>query len=194
LILLALSFVALLPDCASACTCGVEGSPKERARGAIADSDAVFSGEVVELDKEPPDTEMVKGTMLTVMGEGGRESTVTLQVSEVWKGPEQQTVRFTTPVDDGISCALPFEEGREYLVYASGEQGLEVGGCSETKPLSAADADLALLGISGEEPKDVADEVLSDTSGGLPTPAVIGLAGLAIAGSLLLAARLLRAG
>jgi len=174
--------------------CAIEGSPKERAEGAIADSDAVFSGEVVDLDKEPPETEMVEGTMLTVMGGGERKSTVTLQVFEVWKGPRQQTVQFTTPVADGISCAFPFEEGREYLVYANGGQDLKVGGCSETKPLSAADADLALLGSSGEEPKDVADEVLSDTSGGLPTPAVIGLAGLAVTGSLVLAMRLLRAG
>ncbi len=194
LILLSLSFVALLPDCASACTCAIEGSPKERAEGAIADSDAVFSGEVVDLDKEPPETEMVEGTMMTVVGGGGRKSTVTLEVSEVWKGPRQQTVRLTTPVADGISCAFPFEEGREYLVYANGGQDLKVGGCSETKPLSAADADLALLGSSGEEPKDVADEVLSDTSGGLPTPAVVGLAGLAVTGSLVLAMRLLRAG
>ena len=108
LAVLALSLVALLPDCASACMCAVEGSPKERARGAIADSYAVFSGEVVELQKEPPETEMVEGTMLTVMGGGGRESTVTLRVSEVWKGPGQQTVQFITPVDDGISCAFPF--------------------------------------------------------------------------------------
>lgn len=191
LAVLALSFVALLPDCASACTCGVEGSPKERARGAIADSDAVFSGEVVKLEKEPPETEMVEGTMLTVVGGGGRKSTVTLRVSGVWKGPELQTVRFTTPVDDGISCAFPFEEGREYLVYANGEQDLEVGGCSETKPLSGAGADLALLG-EGEAPDG--GSTLSDTSGGVPPLAVIGLAGLALAGSLLLAARLLRAG
>ena len=194
LVLLALSLVALLPDCASACMCAVEGGPKARAEKAIAGSDAVFSGEVVELEKEPPDTEMVEGTMMTVMGGSGREATVTLQVSEVWKGPEQQTIRFTTPVADGISCAISFEEGREYLVYANGVRGLKVGGCSETKPLSGAEVDLALLGNGGERPQDGAGKVLSDTSGGLQTPVVIGLAGLAAAGSLLLAVRLLRAG
>jgi hypothetical protein len=194
LAVLALSLVVLLPDCASACMCAVEGGPKVRAREAIAGSDAVFSGEVVELEKEPPDTEMVEGTMLTVMGDGGREATVTLRVSEVWKGPTRQTVRFTTPVADGISCAHPFKEGREYLVFADGERDLEVGGCSETKPLSGAEVDLALLGNGGERPQDGAGKVLSDTSGGLQTPVVIGLAGLAAAGSLLLAVRLLRAG
>ncbi len=195
LALLLLSLVALLPDCASACMCAVEGSLKERAERAIAGSDAVFSGEVVGIEKEPPDTEMIEGTMLTVMGDGGREATVTLQVSEVWVGPTQRTVRFTTLVADGISCAHPFMEGREYLVYANGEQeDLEVGGCSETKPLSRAGTDLVLLGESGEKPEDGAGKALSDTSGGLQTPVVIGLLGLAVAGSLLLAVRILRAG
>jgi hypothetical protein len=193
LALLALSLVVLLPDCASACMCAVEGGPKERAKEAITDSDAVFSGEVVEFEKAPPETEMVEGTMLTVIGGGGREATVILQVSEVWKGPEQQTVRFTTPVADGISCAHPFKEGREYLVYANGEQDLRVDGCSETKPLSGADADLALLGTSSEKPKDVAGKALPDTSGGVSMGTMVGLAGLAVTGSLLLAVRLLRA-
>lgn len=192
LAVLALSLVALLPDCASACMCAIEGSPEERVREAIADSDAVLSGEVVELEKAPPDTDMVEGTMLTVVGGGGRKATVTLRVSEVWKGPKQQIVQFTTPVADGISCARPFEEGREYLVYANGEQDLRVGGCSETKQLSGADADLALLGNSSEKPKD--GGALSDTSGGVSVGAMVALAGLAVTGTLALTMRLLRAG
>ncbi len=191
LALLTLSLVALLPDCASACMCAIEGSPEERAKEAIADSDAVLSGEVVDLGKPPPDTEMVEGTMLTVVG-GGRKATVTLRVAEVWKGPKQRIVQFTTPVADGISCAHPFEEGREYLVYANGEQDLRVGGCSETKRLSEADADLALFGNSGEKPKD--GGALSDTSGGVSVGAMVALAGLAITAALVLAMRLLRAG
>ena len=192
LVLLALSLVALLPNCASACMCAIEGSPEERAREAIADSDAVLSGEVVEFEKAPPDTQMVEGTMLTVVGGGGRKATVTLRVSEVRKGPEQQIVQFTTPVADGISCAHPFEEGREYLVYANGEQDLRVGGCSETKMLPGAAANLALLGNSSERPKD--GGALSDTSGGVSVGAMVALAGLAVTGSLALAMRLLRAG
>jgi hypothetical protein len=174
--------------------CAIEGSPKERAEEALADSNAVFSGEVVDLEKAPPDTEMVEGTMLTVMGGGGREATVTLRVSEVWKGPQQQTVRFTTPVADGISCAHPFKEGREYLVYANGGQDLRVGGCSETKSLPEADVDLALLGNGGGKPKDGTDKPLSDTSGGVPVGAMFGLAGLAVTGSFVLAMQLLRTG
>ena len=169
--------------------CAIEGGPKERAGKAIAGSDAVFSGEVVELEKAPPDTQMVEGTMITITGGGGRETTATLRASEVWKGPKQQTVRFTTPVADGISCAHPFKEGREYPVYANGDQDLRVGGCSETKTLSDADVDLALLGNGAALEEGGA---LSDTSGGISVRATALVAGLVMAGSLFLAARLLR--
>ena len=187
--LLTLSLVALLPDRASACSCAaLPGTPRERAREALSGSTVVFSGEVVELEKPPPDTAMVEGTMLTVMGGGGRKATVTLRASEVWKGPRQQTVTITTDADSSMGCGYPFEEGREYLVYATGEDP-SVGLCSETKPLSEADADLGALG-DGEVPKDAG--ALSDTSGGVSVGAMVGLAGLAVTGSLLLAVRLLR--
>jgi hypothetical protein len=187
LTLLTLSLVALLPDCASACSCAaLPGTPQE----ILSRSKAVFSGEVVEFDKPPPATTMIEGTMMSMMGGGGPEATATLRVSEVWKGPRQQTMTVTTEADSGMGCGYPFEEGREYLVYATGNDP-SVGLCSETKPLSEADADLEALG-EGQKPEDVG--VLSDTSGGLSAPAGVGLAGLALAGSFLLAARLLRAG
>ena len=172
--------------------CAIEGSQKERAQRAISRSDAVFSGEVVgfeKLEKPPPDTMMMEETMLTVPSP--RKVAVTLRVSEVWKGPKQRTVWFTTPFADGGSCAIGFKEGREYLVYANGgRDGLRVDGCSETKQLSNAGADLALLGSSGEKPKDGDGEVLSDTSAGFSGPALAGLAGLALAASLLVVMRL----
>jgi hypothetical protein len=150
----------------------------------------VFSGEVVEFEKPPPDTATVEGTMLTVMGDAGRKATVTLRASEVWKGPRQQTVTITTEADSGMGCGYPFEEGREYLVYATGGEP-SVSLCGETKPLSDADADLEALG-DGEAANG--GDTLSDTSGALSTPAVIGLAGLTVTVSFLLAMRLLRAG
>jgi hypothetical protein len=192
LALLTLSLVALLPDCASACSCAaLPGTPQERASEALSGSTTVFSGEVVELEKPPPDTTMVEGTMLTVMGGGGRKATVTLRASEVWKGPRQQTVTITTEADSSMGCGYPFEEGREYLVYATGEDP-SVSLCSETKPLSGADADLALLGNSGEKPKD--GGAPSDTSVGVSVGAMVALAGLAVTASLALTMRLLRVG
>lgn len=180
--------VFLLPDCASACTCGFAGSQKERVESGLSHADAVFSGEVVDLEKSPPHTTMMEGTMTTVMG--GGNDTVSLRVSEVWKGPDQGTLQVSTPSQGG-ACGYHFEEGREYLVYAHGKQGLKTHICTETKPLAEADADLAVLG-EGERPPG--GEVLSDTSGGVSGLAMAGVAGLALAASFLVVMRLVRTG
>ena len=90
----------------------------------------------------------------------------------------------------GIACGSPFKEGREYLLYAYGKHDLKVDLCSESKPLSIAEADLAVLG-NGEKPTDGGD-ALNDTSGVVPAGAVLGLAGLAIVASLLVMVRLVR--
>jgi hypothetical protein len=113
--------------------------------------------------------------------------TVTLRASEVWKG----TGRGTLEVDVLQGCGNPFEEGRGYLVYAYGKQGLKTDSCTETKPLEKAGADLAVLG-DGERP--TGGEVLSDTSGGVSVRALAGLAGLALAASSLVVVRLVRTG
>jgi hypothetical protein len=196
LVLAVLGFVFLFPECASACTCVMpSGSQKERAERALADSEAVFSGEVVGYEKSPLDTTMMEGTMLTMMI-SPRPATVTLRVSEVWKGSKQQTVQVATDVADGVSCGYPFEKGQKYLVYAyGGQQGLKTDGCTETKLLSKAGADLEALGAS-EKPKDGGDdEALSDTSGGVSARAIAGMAGLLMAASLLVVVvRLVRTG
>jgi hypothetical protein len=148
----------------------------------------VFSAEAVDVEESPPATTMIEGTMAFIMGED--TATVSLRVSEVWKGPRQQTVVVDAAADSGSGCGYPFEEGREYLVYATGEDP-SVSLCSETKPLSEAGADLGALG-NGEAPEDAG--ALSDTSGGVSVGAMVGLAGLAVTVSFLLAMRLLRAG
>jgi hypothetical protein len=95
--------------------------------------------------------------------------------------------------NQGSACGYPFKEGREYLVYASErQQGLEVDLCGETRPLSEAGADLAVLG-SGEKPKDGGGEALNDTSGVVGARAVLGMGGLAMATSLVVV-RLVRSG
>ncbi len=191
LALLTLVLVALLPDCASACSCAtLPGTPQERAGRALEDSTAVFSGEVVAFEKPPPFTTTIEGTMMTVIGGGGPKATVTLKVSEVWKGPRQQTIEITTEADSGVGCGYPFEEGREYLVYAAGKEP-SVSLCSETKLLSGANADLEALG-GGSAPGH--GGTLSDTSGSVSVRTMVGLAGLAVAVSFVLAARLLRSG
>ncbi len=187
LALLALSLVALLPDCAFACSCArPSGSPEERAREALSSSTAVFAAEAVDVEESPPATTMIEGTMAFIVGED--TATVSLRVSEAWKGPRRQTVVVNAAADSGSGCGYPFEEGRKYLVYATGEDP-SVSLCNETKPLSVAGADLGTLG-DGEAPEDAG--ALSDTSGGVSVGAMVGLAGLAVIGSFLLAVRLLR--
>ena len=174
LVLTCLGLLVLYPPkCAYACSC--MGVPIQRY---ISSSDAVFSGEVVDLQK---------GT--SVGGMFGPSDTVTLRVSEAWKGTDQGTLEVSTP-SQGSACGYAFKEGQEYLVYASGKQDLKVDACGETKQLSKADEDLALLG-NGEKPTD-GDDDLTDTSGVVPGGAVVGLAGLAIAASLLVIVRLVR--
>ena len=185
-LLVVVGVVTLLPDCASACSCAaLPGNPQERARQALSDSAAVFSGEVVDFEESPPPTSMMEGTMFTIIG--GGTATATLRVSEVWKGPKRQTAQVTTEADSAVGCGYPFEEGQEYLVYAG--EGAPVSLCSETKPLSEAGAELEALG-DGEVPEDGGD--LSDTSGGVSVRAMAGLAGLTMAASFLLTFRLLR--
>jgi hypothetical protein len=46
-------------------------------------------------------------------------ATATLRVSEVWKGPERETLEVSTSSQEA-ACGVPFEEGQEYLVYAYG--------------------------------------------------------------------------
>jgi hypothetical protein len=139
----------------------------------ISSSEAVFSGEVVEVDK------------------GSQISTVTLRASEVWKGPQRETLEVSTP-SYGAACGYAFKEGQEYLVYAyTGKQGLEVDSCNGTQRLTEAQADLEVLG-AGKKP--TGGEVLSDTSGGVSAGAMVGVAGLVMASSLLVVVRLVRTG
>jgi hypothetical protein len=103
------------PECAYACSCAIlPGTQKERAEQALSDSEAVFSGEVSAIEKQEAATSRHPGT-----------ATVTLRVSEVWKGQEQRTLEVSMP-SQGSACGYPFEEGREYLVYASGGRDLGV--------------------------------------------------------------------
>ena len=88
-VLVALGILALLPDCAHACSCG--GGVPFRAAAKADDWGAVFSGEIVDFETPPATTaEDFRGKIWTIPGEG--PATATLRVSKVWKGPTQQTV------------------------------------------------------------------------------------------------------
>jgi hypothetical protein len=176
LVLTVLAVVVLYPPtCVHACSCIAPPGPKR----ALSSSEAVFSGEVTAIEKKGAATSRYPGTV-----------TVTLRVSEVWKGPERGTLEVTMPSQDS-ACRYPFEEGRKYLVYASGKRDLGVSLCSPTRPLSEAGPDLAVLG-NGEKPES--NDALTDTSGIAPARVMVGLAGLAIVASSLVVMRAVRTG
>jgi hypothetical protein len=177
--LVALALSALLPDCAHACSCAGGAPFRVLAKGA--DASAVFSGEVLDVEEGSP-TRMF-GTRIP-------SSRVTLRVSEVWKGPQRESLEVSTP-ESGATCGYNFKEGQEYLVYAYGRQGpLKVDLCSETRLLSKAGAHLRVLG-DGRSPGD--DGALSDTSGQFLRLDIVGMMGLAVAAvSLVVLMRLVR--
>jgi len=126
--LLAMILVAaawLLPSAAAACDCappGVEGARRM--------AYAVFEGYVREVADQP----------------GGLQR-VSFEVVRTWKGlsnSEHVELRLTGTA----SCAVGFERGQSYLVYATGEQdALTTSRCSGTKPMSEAELDLQQLGM-----------------------------------------------
>ena len=76
------------------------------------------------------------------------EGRATLAVGTVYRGIVPATLELTA----GGQCEASFEVGREYLVYATslqdattGQVRIAVDGCSRTRLLAAADADLALI-------------------------------------------------
>jgi hypothetical protein len=174
MVLTIFGLLVLLPDCASACSCGASyDSPVETAEDALKESTAVFSGEVIkkeEVDKEVtyPDGEKV---IVPV-------TKFTLRTSEVWKGPKRETIA----VFSGSMCGYPFEKGQRYLIYAEqgsfGKQSLDVSLCSETQQIS--------------EPDDLKAIRLADTSGIVPGYGALGLAGFTATAAFLLMRRLLK--
>ncbi len=114
---------------AFACSCIAPESPSI----ALRESRAVFSGEVTEV------------TTLTDV----YQKIVTMNVDRIWKGViSSERARLVTSVDTG-GCGFPFEEGRNYLVYAhdgTSETSFDVSLCSRTAPIEDAQADLASLG------------------------------------------------
>jgi len=72
-------------------------------------------------------------------------------VKEVWKGEVTSEIRIKS---DFTSVSFNFEEGKEYLVYAGGNDldGISTSSCTRTARLIDASKDLAVLG-KGVPPK-----------------------------------------
>lgn len=132
IVLIAASILVLTSNAASACVC-FPTTPKKNFRN----SRAVFAGKVIDI---MPQTDINRETSDSLVA-----FKVTFEVSKVWKGKvDKQQVVLTSKSFPG--CEYSFEKGKEYLVYASGEElTIQTELCHTTKPLANAQADLAVL-------------------------------------------------
>ena len=73
---------------------------------------------------------------------------VSLDVTRAYKGDVGKEITIETP-QDSASCGYSFEEGGEYLVYGTKENGItSTNLCSGTKNLRDADVDLSKLNVN----------------------------------------------
>ena len=144
ILVIATSLFVLSANAASACKC-IPTTPEQ----GLERAGAVFSGRVVDVvEQSPAERRSPRSNEDPNFLNGVK---VTFEVSEVWKGNSERRLVVTTS-DSSASCGYSFQEGQEYLVYASEEDAqLKTGLCSGTKRLSDARADLAVLG-EGETP------------------------------------------
>lgn len=138
LFFIGLLFISSFPSFVSACSCAELPSPEEE----LEVSDAVFSG-----------------TVLDVRDRGNTSKSILLQVKHTWKGVDESQVIITTGQGGG-DCGLYFQEGTDYLVYASesdmyGRETLVSTICDRTSELDASQADLTVLGEGQPPTKEV---------------------------------------
>jgi len=117
---------------AYACSCVAQGpSPTE----VFGKSTAVFSGEVIEIDKN--DSSNIK--------------TVKFDVQRVWKGVSGNQTTVVTGSGDA-NCGYPFVMNETYLVYAEGNP-LYTQSCGRNTLFADSYDDLRVLGPGTEVPE-----------------------------------------
>jgi hypothetical protein len=116
-----------------ACSCDLpipKLSPKQQINKARKNANAVFSGRVLEITKQPQNFYV----------------SVRLLIKDSWKGNSPKEITITTGIGNG-DCGYPFEVGESYLIYASGDENrLSTHICQRTKNLSDSAQDLQVLG------------------------------------------------
>jgi hypothetical protein len=129
-----------------ACSCSTTG-PAGYYRGLLQNTDAVFRGTVLRVQ----DLTAIPGRDLQLAA----LSLVVFRVNGAWKGIDQQVVYVFTGRRCCI-CGYPFEEGKEYVVWATRDDVLAPGElstdiCKSTREVHEASEQLKQLG----KPKQV---------------------------------------
>jgi hypothetical protein len=133
-----------------ACSCiNVTPEPPDAARRALVASDAVMTGEVVEIAIAPRWWRVGTSAPATdLLSDGSRNARITIEVDKSWKGVTKQRVTIYTPFDCCM-CGYNFMVGARYLIY--GYWNANVGAymtnsCTRTSTAERAEADLKQLG------------------------------------------------
>ena len=143
-IVFSLISISIGPATSHACSCVEPPSVESE----LERSDAVFSGEVLEVKEQKDFGDFMKKRVL-------------FEVTDTWKGFSESQVIITTGSGGG-DCGFEFQVGHEYLVYAvestmySDESELVTIICDRTTELTSAQEDLAVLG-EGKPPTEQVD-------------------------------------
>jgi hypothetical protein len=130
---------------ARACSC-----VQEFTRRTVEQAAAVFAGTVRTIDYLEPDAPTIEPKIL-----------VTFDVSEIWKGPTQRTLRLRTTYNKSSCSGYIFQEGASYFVTAFGGSAPSPDGaveledvnvCGTTTPLGRAGDLVKVLGRPGWKP------------------------------------------
>jgi len=140
-ILRLLLFALFFPAICYPCTC-VFPTFEEQWEAAT----AVFRGKVTQI--EPNDEGHLR---------------IELEVLRNWKGPEDKTIQVLS-AENTAMCGYPFETHKEYLVFATGKEKLQVCLCSRTKQIADAAEDLEQL-KKKEEKKESKRDPFSEKTG-----------------------------
>ncbi len=124
-----------------ACSCFHAG-PEGDYRGLLENTGAVFRGTVLRVQDLTgiPGRDLQRSALRLVV----------LQVTGVWKGIDQQ-VAYVFTAQERSACGYPFEEGKEYVVWADRDLGdapgeLVTDTCRSTRELQDASEQLKQLG------------------------------------------------
>ena len=118
------SFASFADQPAIACDCAWPGTPREELQRV----DAVFSGEVININREK----------------------IEFKSEKIWKGPRTKRISVKHAYEQS-DCTYVFVVGRKYLVYAYGKGIFSTHVCTGAKELDKASDDLKELG-EGKEP------------------------------------------
>jgi len=115
-------------------------------------TDSLFLGRVVRIEHvydQPPEERVVDGKKITIIGPG--QNLVHFEVTKVYRGaPSSEQVVIHT-ADQGSACGYAFEQGHDYLVYASPQPNgeLNTGYCTRTHEVASREDDADLQYMEG---------------------------------------------